>query len=132
MRVFKTRQLDRFAKKERIADHALWEAAKDVAAGKAEAALGRFLFKKRVARSGEGKRSGFRTIVAFKSEDGDKLFFLYGFAKNQRSNITSKELYGLGAIAEHYLKASQEVLQKLLHAGEIVEIREVQDNERHP
>jgi hypothetical protein len=129
VRVFKTKRLDRWAKKEGLADQAIWQAAQEVAAGNVEANLGQHLFKKRIARPGKGKSSGFRTIVAFKSDNGDKIFFVYGFAKNQQSNITSVELYGLGIIAKHYLEATEEVLNNLLEDSELVEIDEAQDNE---
>lgn len=127
--MFKTKRLDRWAKKEELTDQAIGAAAKEVAAGNAEANLGQHLFKKRIARPGKGKSSGFRTIVAFKSDNGDKIFFVYGFAKNQQSNITTVELDGLGIIAKHYLGATEEVLKKLLEDNELVETMEEQYNE---
>lgn len=94
-----------------------------------EAGLGQNLFKKRIPRPGGGKRSGFRTIVAFKSSDNEKVFFMYGFAKNERDNITEKETDGLGVIAKYYLEASEAVLNNLLKDGELIEVDEVQENE---
>jgi len=94
VRVFKTKRLDRWAGKEGLADKVLWQAALEVAAGNVEASLGQCLYKKRLARPGEGKRSGLRTIVAFKSASGDRIFFVYGFAKNQQANITETERLG--------------------------------------
>lgn len=129
MRVFKTRRLNRFAEKEGLTDEAILKAAKEVAAGVVEANLGRNLFKKRIARTGEGKSSGYRTIVAFKSSDGEKVFFMYGFAKNQQSNITEKEKDALGIVARHYLDATAEVLGNLLKNGELIAIEEAHDNE---
>ena len=52
--------------------------------------LGGNLFKIRVKRAGKGKRSGFRTIVVYKKEE--KAIFLYGFGKNEKSNIDKAEL----------------------------------------
>lgn len=48
------------------------------------------LFKIRVKRAGKGKSSGFRTIVVYKKEE--KAIFLYGFGKNEKSNIDKAEL----------------------------------------
>lgn len=129
MRVFKTKRLDRWAKKEGLADKAIWEAAKEVATGIVEASLGQCLFKKRIARPGKGKSSGYRTIVAFKSANDDKIFFVYGFAKNQQSNITDIEQHGLGIIAKHYLEATETVLNNLMKNGELIEVKDVENHE---
>ncbi|MEA3469420.1 MAG: type II toxin-antitoxin system RelE/ParE family toxin [Thermodesulfobacteriota bacterium] len=52
--------------------------------------LGANLFKIRVKRAGKGKSSGFRTIVIYKKEE--KAIFLYGFGKNEKSNIDKAEV----------------------------------------
>lgn len=129
MRVFKTKRLDRWAKKEGLTDLALAEAAREVSAGIVEANLGHHLFKKRIARPGKGKSSGFRTIVAFKNAPGDKIFFVYGFSKNMKLNITSVELHGLGIIAKYYLTATEDILKNLLEDKELVEIEEAEHHE---
>jgi hypothetical protein len=46
--------------------------------------------KQRIARSGQGKRSGYRTIMAYRA--GERSVFLYGFGKNERDNIDGDEL----------------------------------------
>lgn len=58
------------------------------------------LLKKRVAREGQGKSGGFRTLLAFKSQD--KSFFMFGFAKNERENISVKEKAALKAMAKEF------------------------------
>lgn len=52
--------------------------------------LGGNIYKIRVKRGNRGKSSGFRTIVVYKKED--RVIFLYGFAKNEKSNIDKSEL----------------------------------------
>ena len=47
------------------ANSILLKAAKEIDQGLVDASLGGNLVKKRVARKGEGKRGGFRTIVVF-------------------------------------------------------------------
>ena len=74
---------------------------------------------------GRGKRGSSRTLVAFKH--GDKAFFIYGFAKNERANISSKELQVLKLLAKELLNYSAKALVKATQAGELIEI-EVDDD----
>jgi hypothetical protein len=60
-----------------------------------DAELGGGLFKKRIARPGQGKRGGYRTLIA--SNKGDKWFFVFGFPKNERSNIDNSAYRSLMA-----------------------------------
>ena len=57
--------------------------------------------KKRVALRQRGKSGGARTIIAFKLKS--RAFFIYGFAKNKRANISTKELKALKLLATHLL-----------------------------
>lgn len=61
--------------------------------GLVDADLGGHIFKKRVALEGRGKRGSVRTLLAYKV--ADKAFFVYGFAKNTRANISDRELKAL-------------------------------------
>src|SRR5215470_18971463 len=90
VRVFKNTRFTRYADKAGISDNELREAVNRLEAGQADANLGGNVYKVRVARSGEGKSGGYRVIVLFRSED--KTFFVYGFAKSERANISEKEL----------------------------------------
>ena len=97
-------------------------AIKAIEAGLVDAQLGGELVKKRIARRSEGKRGGFRTIVAVRV--GEKAFFLYCFAKNQRDNITSRELAALKRLATELIGYSEAALDKALASGALVEIDE--------
>jgi len=55
-----------------------------------DADLGGGVIKQRVARQGQGRSGGFRTIIAFRS--GDRSIFMYGFAKNRKANVSDDEL----------------------------------------
>ena len=90
MSVYQTKEFARFASKEKLSATVLLKAAADVAHGNADANLGGGVFKQRVARKGEGKSAGFRTILFCKA--GRHIFFLYGFAKSERANVSPKEL----------------------------------------
>jgi len=66
-----------------------------------------------------------RTLVAFRQ--GDKAFFVYGFAKNQRGNINDKELRALKLLAKELLNYPAASLARAMKAGELIEI-EVNDD----
>ena len=85
MRIFKSRWFQRFARKEAIGDAALRETIARAERGQVDADLGGGVIKQRIARAGEGKSKGYRTIIFFRR--GSNAFFMYGFAKSQRANI---------------------------------------------
>lgn len=89
MRVLKTYWFHRFAKKQNILDSDLLDAVERAEKGQIDADLGGGLIKQRVARQGEGKRSGYRTFILHRS--AERAFFVYGFAKNEQENITKAE-----------------------------------------
>jgi hypothetical protein len=103
MRVFKNKWFTRWARGEDIQDATLLNIAAEVVAGWVEANLGGCLFKKRIARTGEGKSGGYRTLVGYKSPNTERIIFLYAFAKNVRDNISVKEEAALGLTAEAFI-----------------------------
>lgn len=119
-RVFKTRTFTRSMKKAGLTDVALCAAVEEMSQGLVDADLGGDVVKKRVALPGQGKRGGARTIVATKMVG--RWFFLYGFSKNERSNIDKDELRVLQEVAKELLGFDDRQLTIALAAGEIVEI----------
>ena len=95
MRIFKTKALARFTKGEAISDESLVAAIETAKRGLIDADLGGGLIQQRVARPGQGKRGGFRMLIAFRP---DRAIFLFGFAKNERDNIDDKQLTTLREI----------------------------------
>lgn len=89
MAVYKTRWFDRWARKQGLTTPSLCAAVREMTAGLYDADLGGGLLKKRIARPGQGKRGGFRTLVA--TNKGTRWVFVYGFPKNERSNIDKDE-----------------------------------------
>lgn len=122
MTVLMTKVFARFARKASLADASLAKAAADVAAGEFDADLGGHVYKQRVARSGGGKSGGFRTIILFKV--GGHSFFAHGFAKNEKANITAKELKALKKLAEVLLAMSEADIDKGIAAGEFVKVED--------
>ncbi len=122
MRVFKTKEFARFARKAALPDTELLKAASAVADGRWDADLGGNVFKQRIARASGGKSGGFRIIVLFKV--GAHSFFVHGFAKSHKANISPKELKALRALADLMLGLDAKALEKASTAGEIMEVYE--------
>lgn len=118
--IYKTKWFSRWARKEGLSDQALCEAVQEMLSGLFEANLGGNLIKKRIARPGQGKSGGFRTLVA--TNLGSKWFFVYGFGKNQRVNIDADEEAGLKKLAETLLQMTPRSVSKALEAAELIEV----------
>ena len=67
MQVYVIKGFERFCRKERIRNKDLVEAIDRALRGLIDADLGGGLIKQRVARPGQGKRSGYRTIIAYRA-----------------------------------------------------------------
>ena len=120
MSVFKTKLFHDWQKKEDFPDKSLCAAADEMSRGLIDANLGGGLVKKRIARPGTGKSSGFRTLLA--TNKNDKWFFVYGFAKNDRDNIENQELLALKRLAAVLLGMDANAINKLLADKELKEI----------
>jgi hypothetical protein len=120
MRRFKYRDFNEWAEHEKISDEALLNAAEEIEAGLFEASLGGSLYKKRIARKGQGKRSGYRVIVAFKQDK--KLFFLYGFAKNKQANISETQKSLLTELSKFLLTMNDQQIAEWLKKHKLIEV----------
>jgi hypothetical protein len=122
MRIFRTKPFTRFAAKEGIADSVLRDAIRRAEAGLIDADLGGGVLKQRLARPGQGKSGGFRSIVLFRRQT--RAFFVYGFAKNDRDNIARQELTAFRLLAAEMLALDDKALQMAMRNGTIMEIEE--------
>lgn len=120
MGIFKTRWFDRWARKEGMTAPALCGAVREMSAGLYEADLGGGLVKKRIARPGQGKRGGYRTLVA--TNKGNRWIFVYGFPKNARDNIDRDEEVALKKLTAHLLSLTPQAIAKAQRAGELIEV----------
>ena len=120
VRVFKNTRFARYADKEGISDSDLREAVNQLEAGQADANLGGNVYKVRVARSGEGKSGGYRVIVLFRS--GERTFYVYGFAKSERANISEKELNGYKKLAKKYFLMTVDQLEEMIKDSQLIEL----------
>ncbi|PKQ11101.1 MAG: hypothetical protein CVT70_16190 [Alphaproteobacteria bacterium HGW-Alphaproteobacteria-1] len=125
MKVWKAKAFARWARKEGLDDDDLLQAADEIASGLFEGNLGGDIVKKRVARAGGGKRGGFRTIVAYRSASSSRLFFLHGFAKNAKADVTPKEKAALQTNAGVLLGLSGQQLKQLEIQGDLIAVRRI-------
>ena len=125
MRAFKIKAFSKWASGEGLSDDVLASAVVEMEKGLIDARLGGQVVKKRVALPGRGKRGSIRTLVAFRQ--GNKAFFIYGFAKNERANVSNKELRALKLLAKELMNYTAAALTKAMKAGELIEI-EVNDD----
>lgn len=120
MRLYKLKAFARFQRRERIADKALGKAVKSAEDGLVDADLGGGLIKQRIARPGQGKSGGFRTIIAYRR--GDRAVFLYGFAKSERKNLDDDELAYWQRVGRAYLGLDDESMEAAIVADELMEV----------
>lgn len=130
MSVYKTKAFARFCRKAGLTDAQLAAAAALVVEGRFDADLGGGVYKQRVARAGGGKSGGFRTLLAFRA--GRSCFFVYGFAKSAKANVTAKELEALQAYAALLLSYDAGELKLAVDHGELVELELQADADQDP
>ena len=120
MAIYTTRWFDCWAQKQGLHHASLCKAVREMAAGLFEADLGGDLFKKRVARPGQGKSGGWRTLVA--TRKADRWVFVYGFSKNERSNIDKGEEEALKLQAAFLLALTPDDVKTARLAGDLIEV----------
>lgn len=121
MSIYKVRWFSRWTRRQGLSDAALCEAVAEMIDGSYEADLGGNLLKKRIARPGRGKSGGgFRTIVA--TNHASRWFFVYGFAKSERSSIEDEEEVALKKLAKTLLTMEPSALSKADEAGEVTRV----------
>ena len=120
MRIYKTKVFSRWAAEQELNDLSLWKAVSEMMSGLIDADLGSGLLKKRVARTGQGKSGSFRTLVA--TNKGDLWIFIFGFSKNERSNINQKEAKALKKLAEELLSLNEQDLLKAQLNNELIQV----------
>ena len=119
-RVFKTRHFSRWMRKTDLTNAAIANAVSEMEVGLIDADRGGGIVKKRVALPGRGKRGSARTLVA--TNKGSRWFFVFGFEKNERANISKKELEALQAIAFDLLRLNSNQLDVHVESGALQEI----------
>ena len=120
-RVFKTRHFSRWIRNTELSDLVLCDSVAEMAQGLIEADMGGSVVKKRIALPGRGKSRSARTLIT--TNKGNRSFFLFGFEKDERATVSSKELEALQEIATDLLKHSIAELDALVANNTLQEIR---------
>ena len=119
-RILKTRTFNRWLRKTLLTDTALLKAIDEMEQGLVDADLGGNIYKKRVALPGRGKSGSTRTLIATNRQN--RWFFMFGFEKNDKENITQAELAYLQEVAQIFLGYSSDELQLAIAKGEFLEV----------
>ncbi|MDO8956581.1 MAG: type II toxin-antitoxin system RelE/ParE family toxin [Deltaproteobacteria bacterium] len=118
--ILKTRHFARWARKTGLADSLLDKAVLEIGRGLLEADLGGGILKKRIALPGRGKRGSIRTLLA--TNRNDRWFFVFGFEKNKRANISDNELESLKKLAKHLLGLTAAQITTAIEEGALMEV----------
>jgi len=124
--VYKGKAFVRFAKKARITDTDLWKAAQLANDGLVDADLGGGVIKQRIARAGEGKSGGSRSIILFKKNN--RAVYVYGFEKKDVANIDRRELEAFRELAGVILGYTDAEIAKRVEDGALFDVEEPEEN----
>jgi len=119
-RILKTRSFNRWALRADLSDTALLTAVQEIEQGLIDGDLGGGVLKKRVGVPGRGKSGGARVVLATSS--GDRWFFMFGFLKSQRANISSRELEALRELARDLLDLNEKQIDAQTKSGALEEV----------
>jgi hypothetical protein len=115
MKIYKNKWFAKFARKEKISDEKLVKAVEEIEDGNIDADYGGGVIKQRIARPGEGKSGGYRSIILYIK--GNRAFFVFGFSKKDQDNITDDEAAYFKKLAKLTLVMSDADLIALLREG---------------
>jgi hypothetical protein len=116
-----TKHFFQWASKQKIPANVLATALAEVQDGNFEANLGGHIYKKRIRFEGQGKSGSGRTIICYKKDD--RAIFIHGFAKNEKSNLSKKELDALKELAKILLALSSEKITVAIKNGDFTEVK---------
>lgn len=122
MRRLITRAVRKWALKEKLSDSTLLAVIQELELGKSVVDLGSGLFKVRVARPGQGKSGGYRTLIVYRAQD--RAIVVYGFAKSEADNIDAVELKLFRKLAKDLLSLSEIDLAKAITANVLYVLNE--------
>jgi hypothetical protein len=121
MKRLMTKHFSKWASKQKISVNELARALAELKAGSFEANLGGHIYKKRIRFEGKGKSGSGRTIICYKK--GDRAIFIHGFAKNEKSNLSRKELYAFKELSKILLGLSAAEVDIAIKNGDFIEVK---------
>ncbi len=120
--VYKNKAFARFARKARITDADLWKAAQPANDGSIDADLGGDVIKQRIARAGQGKSGGSRSIILFKRNK--RAVYVYGFEKKDLANIKANDLVAFRELAAIVLGHTEAEMARFVDDGVFFRVQE--------
>jgi len=120
VRVYKTKWVGRFTRREGVRDRDRAEAVRRAGLALIDADLGGGIIKQRVARAGQGRSGGYRMLLAYRKRH--RAVFLYGFAKSERENIGDDELQTLREIGAVWLAADARRIAEAIEENALQEV----------
>ena len=116
-----TKEFAKWADKNQVAMRDLSAALDEIGQGLVDADLGGNLVKKRIPLQGRGKRGGARAILCGKQ--GDRIIFLHGFAKNEKSDLSPKELAAFRRLADVLVALEAAQVAEAIDRGIFIEVK---------
>jgi len=120
-----TKFVRKWMRREHITSAMLLQAIRNLEDGLSTANLGSSLFKVRVARKGQGKSGGYRTLIVYRQ--GVRAIVFYGFKKSDVDNIADDELVLFRELATTLLALSAEQIEVAIENEELYRIEEESD-----
>jgi len=121
MKKLMTKHFSKWAAKQKIPKRELTNTLAELAVGNFEANLGGNLYKKRIHFEGHGKSGSGRTILCYKKDD--RAIFVHGFAKNEKSNLSKKELIAFKELSKILLSLSPKEIEIAIKNKDLIEVR---------
>jgi len=110
----------KWAQKQKLADSALISAIAAIELGQSVSDLGSGLYKVRVARPGQGKSGGYRTLIVYRA--GVRAIVVFGYAKADLDNIVTDELAYFRTLAKDLLALSEVDIQRAIDGRVLYEL----------
>lgn len=84
------------------------------------------MIKQRIARTGEGKSGGSRSIILFRKNT--RAVYVYGFEKKDLANIKSNELEAFRELAAVILGYTSTEIAKRVEDGALFKVEDPEEN----
>ena len=118
---FNDKTFSKWISKQHIDMSEIISALDEIKNGDFDTSLGGYLYKKRIRFKDRGKSGSGRTILCYK--ENDRAIFIHGFAKNEKENLSKKELIALKEFSKVLLSLSKNQISKAINAGDFKEIK---------
>ncbi|QTA83164.1 putative toxin-antitoxin system, toxin component, RelE/RelB-like [Desulfonema limicola] len=116
-----TKHFSKWVSKQNISETELSNALSELQDDIFEANLGGCIYKKRIRFEGQGKSGSGRTIICYRKED--RAIFIHGFSKNEKANLSKKELNIFKELSKILLRLSTSEIKIAVENGDFIEVK---------